>query len=256
MGLLTRLGSIFSRHPGARTGTITFEDQSPPGFDDAHDADLIDEHPLDDLDESMDPSMVTTRPVNLARPLTRRTKQEWFDELQRNHQELTDLIRKFDAHLDRDDERAERLLRAADALDRVVPAIEQLSQSVNERMTEACARITDSVDASSRRVEARAEESGRSLADISEHLRTSADGQHELVARLAEFRQTMSDMARNGAESSRLLSEMSTRDADRQDELERRLASTRLWVILGVSAAFLIGVCAIAVAVIAITGAT
>ncbi|MCA9280501.1 MAG: hypothetical protein H6812_09700 [Phycisphaeraceae bacterium] len=253
MGLLTRLGSIFSRHPGAPANPEAPDQASPPGFDDAHDAEIVEEHPLEALEELADASVVTTRQVNLARPLTRRTKQEWFDELQRNHQELTDLIRKFDSHLDREAERADRIVRAAEALDLVVPAIERLAERMGDRVDDAATRITGSVEVSSRRAEMHASESGKSLEEITGHLRTSASGQTELVTRLAEFRQTMSDMARAGSESTRLLAEMSARDTTRQEQLERRIASTRAWIIVGVCAAMAIGVSAIAVAVIAIT---
>lgn len=252
MGLLTRLGSIFARHPGA-THPIS-GDPRPPDFDAAADADIIDEHPLDDLDDpTPDPSVVTTRPVHLARPPARRTKQEWFDELQRNHQELTDLIRKFDAHLDSSEQRAERLMRAADALDRVAPSIETLSHTVTDQVSAAAERITSAVETASGRAQSSADNAATAFNAIAEHLHQSNAGQTELVTRLAEFRQSMTEVARTGAESTRLLAEMSQRDAERQTRLDQRLASTRLWLVLGVTAAFVLSAAAIAVAVIAIT---
>lgn len=256
MGLLTRLGSIFSRHPGG-TAVSPSDEPRQPTFDEASDAEVVDEHPLDDLPEGEEPdgSVISTRPVNLARPSVRRTKQEWFEELQRNHQELVDLIGKFDAHLDREASRSDRLMQVADALDRALPAIERLSENLGDRMDHAADRIADAVEAGAQRAEQQAEASGRALSGISEHLQTSAAGQVELVTRLAEFRETMSDMARSGAESSRLLSEMSRQGAERQQQMEQRLAATRLWVILGVSAALGVAAGAVAVAVIAITRA-
>lgn len=244
MGLLTRLGTMFSRHPGASS--------QPADFDSAADADIIEGHPLDHLDDGPadGSSVVTTRPVNLARPTARRTKQEWFDELQRNHQELTDLIRKFDAHLDSTEQRAERLMCAADALDGLSPALDQLTRSIADQVVTAADRITGAIETASDRAESSA---NAARTDMADHLGQSNKAQVELITRMAEFRQSMTDVAQASAESSRLLAEISQRDSERYARVDQRLASVRVWIITGIALAFVLSVAAITISVIAIT---
>lgn len=255
MGLLTRLGSIFSRYPGA--ARPTGDEPRALDFDSAAEGDIVEGSPLDAIDDPVsDEPRVSTRPVNLARPAMRRTKQEWFDELQRNHQELTDLIRKFDAHLDSTRERDERLAHAATEVGRIVPSIEHLARSGADEVDRVCERVVSAIESASERALSVSRESARGLAGLAEQLGRSNDSQAELVTRLAEFRQTMSDVASSSAEATRLLGEMSRRDAERQARQDRQAAKTRLWVIAGVSTAFVLAAGAIAVAIVAIIRAS
>ncbi len=253
MGLLTRLGSIFARHPGGVSGAGGRGPDQLIGFDDAAEGEIVDEHPLEDLDaEEGAEALVSTRPVNLTRPIAKRTKQEWFDELQRNHQELVDLVRKFDSHLDREADRADRLAEVSEALGRALPAVERLSSELGERLDRNADRVADAIEGAAARADRNAERLEGSLGGIGEQLQTSTAGQVELVTRLAEFRQTMSEMAHAGAESTRLLAEMSERDARRQADLERRIASMRLWVALGVGVALAVAAVAVTMGVVAL----
>lgn len=253
MGLLTRLGSIFARHPGGAAGAGGRGPDQLIGFDDAAEGEVVDEHPLEVLEgEESAEALVATRPVNLTRPLAKRTKQEWFDELQRNHQELVDLVRKFDSHLDREAERADRLAGVSEALGRALPAVERLSSELGERLDKGADRIADAIEGGAARAERHAERVEGALGGIGEQLQTSTAGQVELVTRLAEFRQTMSEMAHASAESTRILGEMSERDARRQVDLERRVASMRLWVVLGVGVALAVAAVAVTLGVVAL----
>lgn len=171
---------------------------------------------------------------------TPRSRQEALAELQRNYNEVIELVRKMGAHLDRESTRSARMLELAE---RIPEAIELLSESrgQNERMIDALRSASESA----RKADAQIEQA---LVAVRERLDEASESDAQLVGTLAEFRGSLREMADASSASGRAIQSMNERNAQRDAELSEILTVTRRWII----AALVLGAVGVAAAVVSV----
>ena len=169
-----------------------------------------------------------------------RNKQELVVELQKNYTEVLELVRKVNAHLDRDPQRTARLMaiveRIPDALD-TLPELRDQTRSAVDALREGAEQAA-----------MRDEKVQSTLTTIRDRLDEARETETHLVGTLTEFRGSLQDMAQSSERSSGAIAAMNERNAQRDRELADILNLTRRWVV----AAIVIGALGVSAAIIAI----
>ena len=173
-----------------------------------------------------------------------RNKQELFEELQRNYRDVVDLVKKVDAHLDRNEQRSQQMLSIAERIDRTLPTIEAFPDVVREQMADLKTEIVSAIEASTSKGDARAAQLQSTLSTIGERIDSTSASHTQLVATMAGFRETLGELANNSSRTSEVLESIDTRRQEREDELTKMLIASRRWSVttlavtrLGVSGA-------------------
>jgi len=83
---------------------------------------------------------------SIAKPMPR-NKQELFEALQRNYHEVTELIRKVDSHLDREQQRGERVMEVVEKIDSLIPVLHKLPEELNGKAESLNPALIDTVKA-------------------------------------------------------------------------------------------------------------
>ena len=265
MGLLTRISNVFTGRPGepfAANRVDRFRRHGTPaphaaGSPEPADAEAIAEskaagvatldEPLDTADASEGALRAVSRRVEVAPPAPR-TRQELFEDLQKNYREAVELIRKVDGHLDRDESRAEHFMAIARRIDDAVPTVERVPDHVSkigEQIVEAIRGAAAGEDKRAARIE-------QALSRAVSNLDRSSGAQVELAATMSAFRETLAEIDRSNRRSAQALESMDERRAEREDEVKRMLASGRTWMLLALFLSVAMGTVAMAIAVVAV----
>ncbi|MEM1166538.1 MAG: hypothetical protein AAGI30_09650 [Planctomycetota bacterium] len=193
------------------------------------------------------PERMSSRPLARVAPI--RSKQELFEELQKNYHEVVELVRKVDHHLDREQRRSARVMEVLDRVDGLIPTLERLPTELNTKAEqlngELIAAIREQAGAGSPEIVAAVEKVG-------DQLRTGSKAQDELSHTMASFRQTIGDLAASTERSNEMIRSIETTNAKRENELAGLIASGRRAQTIALGAAVTIGVVAMGVAVLAI----
>ena len=260
MGFLTSIGKVFSasdtqrRARPASSGRPKAPEAPNP---DASGAAVLDQATA--LRERMQreepkPVAAPAAIVEEAKPAQAplKNKQELFDELQRNYRDVVDLVKKVDAHLDRNEQRSQEMLSIAQRIDQALPSIERYPEVAREQIDELKSEVVTAIESSTARGEARGAQLQKTLTTIGERIDSTSASHTQLVATMAGFRETLGELATHSSRTSEVLESIDTRRQEREDELTKMLIASRRWsvttlavTLLGVSGAMAIAIIAL-----------
>ncbi len=238
MGLVSRFALFFrgrSAHPEPRR-----EAGAPPAIDPLEASEDL--APFD----SSDRALVEVRPLSVA---PRRNKQELLDDLERRYHEVVELVRKVDAHLDKADERADR---TADLARRLLDAVERLSSSDSEHDQR---RHAEHVELLNRLIQTQSSGADRldtTLTRLGAQAEAAGHSREQLVMTMAEFRETMSDVARSNARGASALEEGARLQHERDERLSTIIGANQRRMIGILVASMTLAAAALVVAFIAL----
>jgi len=208
-------------------------------------------------DETANESEVDALEADAPQPLARkpkspRSKQELIEELHRNYQEVLGLIRKLDTHLDENRDRSQTIADVAEQYSKLAPVLESLpdhlAQSTNKLSDDIRSSITDE-GAAARELLERIESA---ILHVGTDIERSTNQQGQLVETMAEFRESLTDLARSSTAAYESVRDAQLRAAERDRALLTQLRQTRMWLIgltVGVGA---IGLTAVILGIIAL----
>lgn len=162
------------------------------------------------------------------------SKRELMDELQRNYREVVTLVRKVNTHLDRVETRSTHLMEVAD---RVEPALERVADEVRARGREALAAQRGVAD-----------EVMGAIRVVGEQVATTATAQAQLVTTMAQFRETMTGIARSNELATQTLQSMRDASEERDHALASAIRTSFRWNLLVFVSSSTLGFSALGVA--------
>lgn len=161
-----------------------------------------------------------------------KNKQELFKELQRNYREVVSLIHKVDGHLDDQSQRAGNTLEIAKRVDEILPRLAELSSTNNTQLEGLRTELTAAIHALNESGGTRAARLERVVHAVGKEIASAAANQQKLVATMAQFRETMSELVGSSNASARAVQAMSQAAVQRDKDLITELARTRRWVTI------------------------
>lgn len=172
-------------------------------------------------------------PLAHASPLppAPRNKQELIAELTQNYREVLSLVRKVDDHLDRQDQRSERLLELAEQLPAAADTLEQIRKrnvELNVSVRDLIAAVHDSAG----KAGSSAEEQLKSLGQIQAQLEQHGKSEERTAAAFNEFRASVKTIAGSNTNLAGVLERMNQRDLGRDLRLQDMIARTQRWTII------------------------
>ncbi|TVQ31860.1 MAG: hypothetical protein EA376_07685 [Phycisphaeraceae bacterium] len=175
-----------------------------------------------------------------------RNKNEMIAELQKNYEEVLELVRKLDGHLDLQERRAERLMEIAERIPAAMDAIPEIRDQ-GARMVEAVDRLAEATREGDERV-------AEAVAGVGEHVQRTGQVEEELRDSVTDFRSALGEMTGANARVGDTLDGMRRSSETREQRLVELIATTRrTMVTIGVICGA-VAVVAILIAVIAIMG--
>jgi len=167
-----------------------------------------------------------------------KSKQELLAEIQRNYQEVLELVRKVDTHLDESGERSLRLIELADRVPEGMASIVELKKQ-NEVVTHAIERVTEVVTATEGHASATVEE----LRGIAVRFDEASRRGEALAGALGEFREILTEVAGSGARLNTVMENIQRDASSREERLVSLIEREQRWMI------FALSLCGISVAV-------
>jgi len=180
-----------------------------------------------------------------------RNKQELIAELQKNYAEVLELVRKVNAHLDRQEDRSARLMAIVDRLPNAIDSLDDL-RGQNDRLLAAVERSAEVNERNAARVGDAVERQSSSMTAIGESLEKSRQTELQLVQTMAEFRSSVGDMAGAGDRVGKALETLHASDQKRQESLLQLVDDSRRWTMGALIACGGVAGMALFVAVIAL----
>jgi len=181
-----------------------------------------------------------------------RNKQELFEELQRNYRDVVELVRKVDAHLDRNEQRSQEMASIARRIDETLPALQQFPEQVKQQLDALNTEVVSAIRESTEKGEARSEAVQKSLATIGSRIESTSESHAQLVTTMAGFRETLGDLATSSSRTSDVLQSIDTRRQEREDELTKMLVASRRWSVTTLAVAIIGVAAAMSVAIVAL----
>lgn len=242
MGLLTRFRSmLFGSRPAPRRAEAHVLASAVNGASAGQDS----------ADE--DGPLVEVRPLAVAggagapAVVSRKSRQELMDDLEKSYREVVELVRKVDAHLDKADQRAERMGELADQLLRAVENLpsREHDEQARQRQIELLSQMVEEQRAGVDRLD-------NTLARLGVQAEVAGQSHEQLVMTMAEFRETMCDVSRASGRSAQAI-EASTEQKRQADErLARAIVGNQRWMIGILAASMVLAAGALVLAVIAV----
>lgn len=173
----------------------------------------------------------------IERAQSPRNKQELVAELQKNYVEVLELVRRVNSHLDRQEERSDRIMKI---VDRLPDAIDSLAatREQNGALLAAMNESTAASKAGNERVASVVEDLARhgerqagALGSINEGLEKSRRTELQLVQTMAEFRTSVSEMAGSSSRVGDTLESLQNSSAARERELVDLVNESRRWTL-------------------------
>ncbi|MEM0983292.1 MAG: hypothetical protein AAGI17_05015 [Planctomycetota bacterium] len=194
-----------------------------------------------------------------------RSKQELLNELRSNYQEVVDLVRKVDGHLDQQSRRSERMLevaeeasqkmdvlpRLADSSDRIAGAIEQLADAVRSNSENADA-IAERISKTATSQLESLQQQTSALQKMQTAIHRSGEAEEKMAESIDGFRTTMDTMSRSTDDLGSAIKTMRETDVERERELAELIGRSQKWLMIAVG---VFGVFALGTLAAAITGA-
>ncbi|MEO1130385.1 MAG: hypothetical protein AAFX05_11865 [Planctomycetota bacterium] len=244
MGLLTKFTSVFAKPDRPATKPAVRQEPQPTPTPPAAEV-------TPPLTEPKPQPAPVPPAVAVATPPAK-SKQQVVEELQRNYREVVGLVRKVDAHLDRDEQRAQELMAIAHRFDEALPMVASLPETMRTELRSLRDEVTQAIRDASSADELRADRLEALLGKIGMDVERTGEEQLQLVETMAGFRESLGDISRSTARSGEVLESIDRRRAEREDELTRMLVASRTWIIVALLSSIGMAVVAVSIAVIAL----
>ncbi|MEC9373418.1 MAG: hypothetical protein VYC34_06210 [Planctomycetota bacterium] len=215
MGMLSRLTSVFARtREDGAGGSVDAEarergplPRSPVGIE------------YDELDEGARTSSGGSRFGLLSRHRggapEEAARQQSITELKENYNEVMDLVRKVNAHLDRQEARSSRMIEIAERIPEGIDALGDI-RAQGETLIEVARSTHAATEAGTERVTAA--------------LDRSIEAELKLVEEMSHVRTTMDDVAGSNAKIGETLQSMHRSSTAREGELIGLISESRRWM--------------------------
>lgn len=159
-----------------------------------------------------------------------KSKQEMLAEIQRNYQEVLELVRKVDGHLDTSSERAQRLVELAERVPDGMTTLTEL-KGQNEVLTHAIERVTQVVASADGHASATTEQ----LREIAQRIDESARRGEELAGAVIEFHDILTQMAGSGSRLNDVMERIQREASSREERLVTLIEREQRWMIFALS---------------------
>jgi len=167
-----------------------------------------------------------------------KSKQELLAEIQRNYQEVLELVRKVDNHLDESSERSQRLFDLADGVPEGMATLVELKNQ-NEVVTHAIERVTEIAASTEGHASATVEE----LRNIAVRFDEASQRGEALAGAVGEFREILTEVAGSGSRLNNVMESIQREASSREERLVSLIEREQRWMI------FALSLCGISVAV-------
>ncbi len=167
-----------------------------------------------------------------------KSKQELLAEIQRNYQEVLELVRKVDGHLDESSERSQKLFDLAERVPEGMSTIVELKNQ-NEAVTHAIERITEVVASTEGHASSTVEE----LRAIATRFDEASQRGEALAGAVGEFREILGSVANNSSHLNSVMENIQREASSREERLVTLIEREQRWMI------FALSLCGISVAV-------
>ncbi len=159
-----------------------------------------------------------------------KSKQELLAEIQRNYQEVLELVRKVDGHLDESSGRSQRLVELAERVpDGMTTLIELKNQ--NEVVTHAIERITEIAASTEGHASATVEE----LRSIATRFDEASQRSEALAGTVGEFRGILTEVAGSSARLNDVMEGIQREASSREERLVTLIEREQRWMIFALS---------------------
>lgn len=195
--------------------------------------------------ESSSASELTTEVKPFTPAATKKSRQELIEELSRNYQEVLQLVRKVSTHLDKEEEREQRVTELAKKVEHISSSLDTMPDRINDNAGKLNKEIVSAIDR-------QAQAENKALEQVIEQARKSGEAQGKLVTTMAEFRETMSDVSKSGARSNEILAEMSRNANETREEIAQLIVTSKRWTTVAMVASLSVAVVAIVIAAISL----
>ena len=199
--------------------------------------------------EDGDSPLVEVRPmaVSAGGVPARRNKQELMDDLEKSYREVVELVRKVDSHLDKADRRADRM---AEVADRLLEAVQRMPDSEHgerrhQEQVELLNRIAEEHSAGVDRLDT-------ALARIGVQTEVASQSHEQLVMTMAEFRETMCDVARSSTRSAQAVEAGNDQKRESDERLSRVIAGNQRWMMGILAASMVLAAAALIISIVAV----
>lgn len=176
-----------------------------------------------------------------------KNRQELLNELRKNYTEVLGLVRKVDAHLDEQSDRAGRLIELGERTARHAEALPELVEQ-NRRIADALGELVALTRESRESQESSAERLNRTALqqlEASQHQTGALQAMQAAIHRAGEaeaettrvmqgFGQTLGELSGSTRELGVSISTMRETDAEREAELSRLVAGSQRWLVAAV----------------------
>jgi methyl-accepting chemotaxis protein len=159
-----------------------------------------------------------------------KSKQELLAEIQRNYQEVLELVRKVDTHLDESGDRSLRLIELADRVPEGMSTILEL-KSQTEVVPHAIERVTEIVSSSEGHASAAVEE----LRGIAARFDEASQRGEALAGAVGEFREILTAVAGSGARLNDVMEKIQTEASSREERLVSLIEREQRWMVFALS---------------------
>lgn len=204
---------------------------------------------VDDIGADDDSPIVEVRPLAVASggAPVRRNKQDLLDDLEKSYREVVELVRKVDSHLDKADRRADRVVEVADQLLQAVQRLpdgehgerrHQQQLELLQKVVEEQRTGVDRLDTALARIGVQAEVAGQS--------------HEQLVMTMAEFRETMCDVARSSTRSAQAVESGNDQRRESDERLARIIAGNQRWMLGVLGASMVLAAAALILSIVAV----
>ena len=170
-----------------------------------------------------------------------KSKQELLAEIQRNYQEVLELVRKVDTHLDESSGRSQQLIELADRVPEGMASLVELKKQ-NEVVTHAIERVTEVVTSTDGHASAAVEE----LRGIAIRFDEASRRGETLAGAVGEFREILTEVATSGVRLNTVMETIQREASSREERLVSLIEREQRWMIFAMS------LCGVSVAVAAV----
>ncbi len=264
MGVFSGIGRMFggrkqAAKPAQTNPLMTWNGAAPA---EADEPDALDGFELE-TDESglRGDRVLEAKPDRALAAQSPKNRQELLTELQKNYAEVLNLVRKVDAHLDRQDQRSERLLELAqeatgrlERLDHLakLDRLEKLDQldeirSESSAAAEAIRELGALARDGQTRTEGRLEEQNAVLSSMRDLMHNAERHDEEIATSLDAFRNSMGGMADATGRLGEALAQMRQTDLQREEQIARMITRSQRGMMVAMAMVVLIAVVALAV---------
>lgn len=196
-----------------------------------------------------DSPVVEVRPIAVSSggAPVRRNKQELMDDLEKSYREVVELVRKVDSHLDKADRRADRVVEVADRLLEVVQRMpdSEHGERRHQQQIDLLGKLAEEHRSGVDRLDT-------ALARIGVQAEVASQSHEQLVMTMAEFRETMCDVARSSTRSAQAVEAGNDQKRESDERLSRLIAGNQRWMMGILAASMVLAAAALILSIVAV----